>query len=283
MPKSLKDFFLRFVSVVDKGDNPEADIVMFKSEKGKEENKDGDLDDLDKKKCKKEGGGVMKTLEEILKSLSEDDVKVINDEIEKAKTDAKADADAEIAKAKTEFEAELDKVKKEEDKDKKPQGTASFDDVENVIKSADPKVVELIEKMKSEKSEIEKKAQADAEELSKMKEAARTETIIKTVSQFDRVNAPQDDLVSIWKSVDSETEAKLVNIFKAVNEQLTQANIIKVIGSDADASAISAEEEMEKMAQEIKKNEGITIEQARTKVYKTRPDLLKKYREEKGV
>jgi len=31
MAKSLKDFFLKFVSVVDKGDNPEAKILLFKS------------------------------------------------------------------------------------------------------------------------------------------------------------------------------------------------------------------------------------------------------------
>jgi len=265
MPKSLKDFFLRFVSVVDKGDNPEADIVMFKQE----------------------GGGVMKTLDEILKGLSEEDAKIVTDEIEKTKTDAKADVDALVEKAKTdakaEFDAEVEKVKKEEE-DKKPQGTASFDDTENIMKSADPKVVELIEKMKAEKEQVEKENKETVEKLNKMQEEVKKEQIMKTISQFDRINATQDEMVDIWKSLDSDSEVKLTAIFKAVNEQLTQANIIKTVGSDNDASTENASEQIEKLAGEIKKNEGITIEQARTKVYKTRPDLLKKYREEqKGV
>lgn len=245
MPKvSLKDFFLKFVSVVDKGDNKGANILLFKSEPEPEAVQEEN--DITK------GGDViiMKTLEEILKGLSEEDAKVVSDEIEKAKT-----------------------PKAEEGKEDKAGGTASFDDVNDVRKSADPAVQALVAK-----------ADADAILIKELQDNIKKDKLEKTVAQFDKISAPKEDLMTVFKAVDDVTATTIETILKAVNAQLSESTIIKVIGSDGEKSEEKAIDMVEKGAEEIKKAEGITIEQARVKFLQKNKGLYTQYQDEmKGV
>jgi len=247
MPKiSLKDFFLKFVSVVDKGDNKGANILLFKSEpedlKGEEKDE------------KPKGGNVMsKTYDEILKALPEDEQAIVKAEIEKIKEEAKP---------------------KEGTKPK--EGVASFDEAE-IVKSADPKIQELIEKMKAD-------GEQNATELKKMREEIKKEKVEKTVSQFDKLVASKDELTSLFTKADDETAATLEKVFKAANEQLKDSVVMKEVGSGGGGDESNIEEQVEKEAQELKKSENITIEQARVKVWKKDPTRYAKYLEdqEKG-
>ena len=246
---SLKNFFLRFASVVDKGDNPKADILMFKAKKEEPENKDQ----------KVEGGNVMtKTFEEIVKALPEDEQVIVNAEIEKAK---------EVAKP---IEPEIKTVEKE---------------TEDIVKSADPKIQEMIKTIKESNEKLEKESEAKDVEIKKFQDDLKKEAIEKTVSTFDRIAVPKEEMVELFTKLDEEAEKIVAKVMKSVNEQLTAANIVKVIGSDSEGEQLNAEATVEKEAKELMKSDTkLTKAQAIVKVYKSKPELYKQYQEEqKGV
>ena len=235
--------------MVDKGDNPKADILMFKAKKEEPENKDQ----------KVEGGNVMtKTFEEIVKALPEDEQVIVNAEIEKAK---------EVAKP---IEPEIKVVEKE---------------TEDIIKSADPKVQEIIAKQKEDLEKSQKESEEKDAEIKKFQDDLKKEAIEKTVSTFDRIAVPKEEMVDLFTKLDEESSKIVEKVMKSVNEQLTAANIVKVIGSDSEGEQKSAKEQIEKDAIELMKNDDkLTKAQAIVKAYKSKPELHKQYQEEeKGV
>ena len=92
---SLKNFLIKRIAVVEKGDNKGAEVLLFKS---------------DPEETIKEGGAYMKTFEELMKELPEEDRTVVEGEIEKVKTEAKT----ELEKAKAEMTEEQKKKMEEE-------------------------------------------------------------------------------------------------------------------------------------------------------------------------
>lgn len=226
MAKSLKDFFVRFASVVDKGDNPEANIMIVKSK----------------------GGESMK-LEDILKELDEEKAKVINDEL--------AAKDAKIS--------ELEKVEPKKIESEPEQ---------KVIEKADPEIKAFVEKMQKEKDEM-------IEKLSKMESTLRKDRIEKEVSEFDKISA-KDELIDVLTDIDDkpDTVIKLKTILKAVNEALSQNTIMKTVGVDGEGKEEKVMETVDKKAKELVEKEHITIEEARTRVFKSDPKLYEKYLEE---
>ena len=246
MPIKLKNIFLKRIAVVDNGDNPEASVVLFKAKEKEPENKDQ----------KVEGGNVMtKTFEEIVKALPEDEQVIVNAEIEKAK---------EVAKP---IEPE---IKKED---------------EDIVKSADPKIQEMIKTIKESNEKLEKESEAKDAEIKKFQDDLKKEAIEKTVSTFDRIAVPKEEMVDLFTKLDEDAEKLVTKIMKSVNEQLTAANIVKVIGSDSEGEQKSAKEQIEKDAIELMKNDTkLTKAQAIVKAYKSKPELHKQYQEEeKGV
>jgi len=246
---SLKNIFMRFASVVDKGDNKGANILMFK-EKSTEKVEDE----------KPKGGNVMtKTFEEIVKALPEDEQVIVTAEIEKVKA-----------------EAEVKPIEPVVEK-----GT----DPDELVKSADPKLQEMIKTIKESNEKLEKESEAKDAEIKKFQDDLKKESIEKTVSTFDRIASPKEDMVALYSKLDSETEGLVTKIMKSVNEQLTAANIVKVIGSDSEGEQKSAEEIVEKEAKELmSKDSNLTLAQAKVKVIKTKPELYKQYQDEqKGV
>jgi len=247
MPIKLKNIFLKRIAVVDNGDNPEASVVLFKAKEKEPENKDQ----------KVEGGNVMtKTFEEIVKALPEDEQAVITAEIEKAK---------EVAKP-------IEPIVKEKE-------------TEDIVKSADPKIQEMIKTIKESNEKLEKESEAKDAEIKKFQDDLKKEAIEKTVATFDRIAVPKEEMVDLFTKLDEDAEKLVTKIMKSVNEQLTAANIVKVIGSDSEGEQKSAKEQIEKDAIELMKNDTkLTKAQAIVKAYKSKPELHKQYQEEeKGV
>jgi hypothetical protein len=257
LPKSLKDFFLKFVSVVDKGDNPEAKILLFKSAEDE---------------IKEKGGAYMKTFEELMKELPDEDRTVVEGEIEKAKAEMTEEQKKKMEEEKAAW------MKKEEENLKKDEPLET--NAEELIKSADPKIQELVKKLQEdvdkskgelEKVELEKKAKED--ELKK-------ELLSKEAEKYPNIGATKEDLVKILGSVDEDTSILIKAVLSADNEALKDNAIIKSVGSSGDGVDKTAKQEIEEKAQELAKAEKITIEKARTKIYKSEPELMKKLREE---
>jgi len=249
--KSLKDLFLRFVSVVDKGDNKGAKILLTKSkEKGQ-------------KKLDKKGGGKMRTLEEIMKSMEEEDSKVIKEEIEKITKDKDelGTKFKDLEKAKDEVDSkviELEKVKPVEETD------------EELIKSADPKIQEMLKKAKEDAEEVIRLKKEKNEEMVK----ARKVELSKEAELYPNLGSPVEDIVEVFSKLDGDekTTELVKGIFGAVNKALEGTDLLKTIGSDKDPIVKSAEEELNEKAKAMVEKDGITIELAKTKIMKTNPD-----------
>jgi len=259
--KSLKDFMVRMISVVDKGDNPGATVELFKS-----------VDKVDKKvKSKKKGGDIMKTVEEILKGMEKEDVKVIEDEIAKIK-------DVEIAKSELDVKVEgLEKDKKDleevVDSIKKVKPVVDTSD-EELIKSADPKIQKMLEKAKIDAEEVIKLKKEKEEEVAK----ARKVELSKEAELYPNLGSPVEDIVEIFSKLDGDekTIELIKGIFGAVNKALEGTELIKAIGTEKDPIVKSAEEELEEKAIAMVEKDGITIETARSNIIKSDPDKYMK-------
>jgi len=256
--KSLKDFMVRMISVVDKGDNPGATVELFKS-----------VDKVDKKaKSKKKGGVQMKTMEEILKGMEKEDVKVIEDEI------------AKVTKVKDEVQGNFDDLKKAKDEvDSKVEELEKVKPVvdtsdEELIKSADPKIQEMLEKAKETEVENEKLKKEKEEEVVK----ARKVELSKEAELYPNLGSPVEDIVEIFSKLDGDekTIELIKGIFGAVNKALEGTELIKAIGTEKDPIVKSAEEELEEKAKAMVEKDGITIETARSNIIKSDPDKYMK-------
>jgi len=258
MPFSLKNFFVKFVSVVEKGDNPGADVVMFKNKK-------------------KEGGGGMKTFEELIKELSDEDVKIVEKEIEdkdtKFKDLEKIKKDLEKTNKDLEKNQKEPDVKKEEKKDK------------DLLKSADPEIKEMIKKLEKDVKDNKEEADKLKKENEEKEKELRKEALSKEADKFGNIGATKEDLVEIFTKVaetgDKELMEKIKAVLSADNTALEGNALIKSVGSDKDPEDKTAVEEIAEKAQELMKSDKkLTKEQAKAKVMKDDPKLYKKYLEE---
>ena len=256
MPFSLKNFFVKFISVVNSGDNPPAEVVMFKS---------------------KGGANMSKTFEELMKELPEENKTVIEDEIEKVKTEAKTELEKAKAEMTDEQKKKMDEEKANWMKKEEPVET------EDLIKSADPKLQELVKKLQEDgvKDKEELKKVQDEKDV---KEAElKKELLSKEAEKYPNIGATKEDLVKILSNVDEDTSTLIKAVLSADNEALKDNAIIKSVGSSGDGADKTAKQEIEEKASElVKSGNAKTIEIARTKVYKSEPELLKKFREEEN-
>ena len=240
---------MKFVSVVDKGDNPRAKVVMFKSAGDEDKNK---------------GGGKSMPIEEILKSLDEDNRKVIENELGKIPDLEKANS--ELRKSVEELDGKIQELEKKEPPKEETD--------EDVIKSADPKVQEMLKKMQDENEKL-KKEQEDRLEQEKIEKAElRKEAIKKEVEEFTNIGASKEDLVEIFSKIDADKDLydKVKTVLKADDEALKSSNIMVQVGSQQEPVEKSVQEELEEKAQKLVEKDGITIEKARTIIMKSDPD-----------
>lgn len=247
--KSLKNFKIKFVSVVDSGDNPEAEVVMFK----------------------KKGGVKMKKLEEIMAELSKEDQSVVQVEIDKIK-------DVEMAKGEVDVKVKgLEKDKKDlESKVEELEKVKPVVDTsdEELIKSADPKIQEMLEKAK----------ETDAENVQLKKDKEDGEKVLREVELkkeaelYPNLGSPVEDIVEIFSKLDGDekTIELIKGIFGAVNKALEGTELIKAIGTEKDPEEKSPEDELMEKAEAMVEKDGITIEAAKTKIIKSDPDKYMK-------
>jgi hypothetical protein len=248
--KSLKDFFVKFASIVDAGDNPEAKIPLFKSKEEKIENK---------------GGGKNMTLEEILKGMDEEQKKIVETELNKIPD--LAQANSELRKANDELETKVEELEKEE---------PAEDDksVEEIVKSADPKIQEMLKKQSEELEKMKEDMEKRLEKEKIEKEELRKEEIKKEVEEFTNIGASKEDLVEIFSKIDSDKDLydKVKTVLKADDEALKSSDIMVQVGSQKEPVKKSTEEELEDEAKKLVEKDGITIEKARSIVIKGDPD-----------
>ena len=240
--KSLKNFKIKFVSVVDSGDNPEAEVVMFKEK----------------------GGVVMKKLEEIMAELSKEDQSVVQAELDKI---------PDIETANGELKGQVETLEKEKgeltekvEELKKVKPVVDTSD-EELIKSADPKIQEMLEKAKEVEDENAKLKKEKEDGEAELRKAELT----KEAEEYPNLGAPVEDIVEIFSAVeDNEKVTGLVKgILGAVNTALEGTELLKAVGNNKDPVVKSTEEELQEKAEAMVKEKGITIEAAKTEIMKT--------------
>ena len=274
--KALKDIFLKFVSVVDKGDNPEAKIMLFKSAE-------------EDKEIQKEKGGqekMVKTFDEIIKELPAEDAEIVIGQVKKAQEDIEKLAKLEevekaMVKPASVDQAEWDaadfvgkmKLMSSAPAVKKEEGATK---IEDAISKADPMVAEVIKKMQEQINKT-------TDELKKEREDLKKEKLIKQVDSYDKIATPKEEMVELFMKAEPEDAVKLDAIFKAVNTQLSDGTVFKTVGQNAGGEQKSAMEKAETLATARAAEKKISKTLAFAEILKENPELYKEYSNEKGV
>lgn len=250
MATQLKEITLTKIALCAQGANSEAHIQLFKNQ---------------------EGGPKVMNYEELRKSLTEDQLKVLDGEIAKAKSDAKAEGMEEgkkegkkEGKAEAEAEAKLNK------------STGNMTE-EELLKSMDPGMAEMYKSMKAQKEAAEALAKSALEEKIENDAIAKTSVLKSLPGETSEIK----ELYKSLMNTDSKIANQVIDILSKANSAIEESELLKSKGSDAAGSTVGSSEsawsEIEKAATDMAKSEKISIAKATDKVIKENPALYKKY------
>lgn len=297
--KKLSKVILNEVSFVGAGDNPEAHVILLKEKVPEIVNKvckafvdkemktfneilyenevvdtlyeykwawqDAFSSVLDDENVKDKQSAVVQITEEFLQALN--DIKnkqegsVEKEELQKKLEELQKQLDEKSAKV-DEVTKELEALKKTEQKE------------EGIDKSALP------EDVRKKMDEMEAVTKAYAEKIAKMEAESIHKALVEKCAQIEYVGK-KEDLAEILKGVDSEKADAIFAIFKTANDRIKESNLFKEFGTSAGTSAKSASEQLEKIADELRKEDAtLTKEQALVKAYDKHPELVKQYYKE---
>lgn len=214
--------------------------------------------------------------EEILKSLPEDQQKVIQDEMEAAKACGKQEMQKEVDDAKEEAakaQKEADAAKKELAQSKGNKEPSE----EELLKSASPAVRALIEKQRAQIAAAEAVAKAKLEEEATNLAKSRA-AVLKSVP------GEEDAKTELFKSLhgkDAKLAEQVYDILSKANAAIEASAAMNPAGSNNPGAtagdADSAWSEIEKAADTIVKSKNVTKEAAISEVMKTQPELYQNY------
>lgn len=216
------------------------------------------------------------TLEEVLKGMEDEQKEVIQAELDKVKPleekIEKLESEKEDSEtARGELEKKVEELEKAE-----PVKEVSTD--EELIKSADPKIQELLKKAQDENEKLRKEQEEKAEQEKIEKAELRKEEITKEVEEFTNIGASKEDLVEIFSKIDSDKDLydKVKTVLKADDEILKANKLTVQVGSTKEPVEKSADEELEEKAKEMVEKDGVTIEKARSIIIKSDPEKYMK-------
>lgn len=238
-------------------------------------------------------------VQEILKQMTPEHAKVIQDSINASAASLKEAQDnlasvtkerdeaqgcleatqKELAEAKTELEeakTELEEAKESAgsdnaEKDKQGSGNTAFDQTET-FKSMPKEVQEYLSVIKQQKEAAE-------EELRKSREAAAEAEAVAKAAELKAIPVDKEKLVGILKNADKEVVELLETINGAIN-----STVLGEVGKSAPdagskASASDAWAKIESKADELAKSSNISKAKAVSQVISENPDLYKEYLE----
>lgn len=307
MPKKktkLKNLIIDRVDLVDRGDNPEAHINLFKRKDsepydfirrgGEDDIEDTVVDNFIEKlynRIKKGDDEKMpKALEEFLKGLESSQKDALEAPLKKAAENMEEeelknlldlmkgdlhkgeDNDYDAEKLKEENEKLKQQIKELKEGTNKGEGDDD-DDMQKYLKSLPEDVRKKIE---------------DTEKLAKQLQEEREEQKFADMAkQLTNLPAKDEEIIPVLKSIKSDGEEdnveKLISILKAADEAVERANVIqKQLGQDGDGQQGSdAWSKIESKAEEcMKSNPDLTKEQAIKNIIKQDPSLYKEYQKE---
>ena len=312
MPKRLKNLILNRVDLVDKGDNPEAHIQLFKRKEEKDEEDISGMQlfadaagveklfTLFKNLFQKEGvkenmpfnikkfldgldKDVKTPLEERLSKLSTERVETIEKNMAELEEELHSALILTYELDKQEREVEIETLKAEEEEEEendtdKEEDEDEDEDMDKVLKGLPKSVRKLVEASM-------KDAEAATKLVKKMEEETLIQKYITKATQYPTVVTSPDKLGPVLKKVadiSKEDCAYIEAILKTAEEMIVRNNtILKQIGSDGDQGVGTAWGEIEEKAKNmVKADPSMTQAQAIKRVMKEEPQLYKRYQQE---
>lgn len=252
MKTKLKNLVITKVALVDEGSCSAADIQLYKR--------------------KSEGGNKM-TFDEVIKSLPEDQQKIVTAEFAKAKEMLPEGAMSaeEAAKMKAQHEAEMKKSK---------EGTQ--ENPEDILKNAnlDPAVRDLVEKSL---------ARSKAAEIAviKMQEEKRDAELVAKSSSLSKIPEADTKVLNFLKSISGVAGAvdTAMDIFGTVNTLIEKGAAFQEMGSNGNAGSANtagsdaAWAAIEKAANDLVAKGQVSKQKAITMVMEQQPELYAAYTE----
>lgn len=280
----LRDLIIKSVDLVDKGANPDANIVLLKRDDSDDANtirqaKIGEFKKIvDDIVNLMEGDDTMPKLEEILSKLTEEEKGVMDAELKKG-TDAITKA-AELEKIKDEADAKdttiADLTKKLEEATK-PEGEQKG--TEDILKSADPGVKAYVEGLQADVKKAADQAKESSDKVEKLQASIQTEEFTKKASEYQGLTIKPEDFGAVLMDIFNkapESYEKLVEVLKSADKAIVEGNLMKTAGADGEGELKDSEQQMELKAKEIQKRDSIPYEQAYTKACEENTDLYAK-------
>lgn len=133
--------------------------------------------------------------------------------------------------------------------------------------------------------QIKKENEEIKQELRKEKEQKRLSEFISKAEQFDNLPVNPNEFGKILKNfADSDEEGfqKLMEVLKSADESINQSGLFKERGSSIGDTASDAWGKIEKSAEGLMEEKGLSREQAINQVMKNNPELYRQYMDEKS-
>lgn len=288
MTKQLQNVSLDEVSLVDEPASPNADILLAKSKAGKLTMKFSEL---------------LKTFS-LKKALSMNEAKragevqesvwALNTSLNSILSDESLDDGAKASKIQEsidQFLALISNPQGEDDMSKAmtvEEKAKAYDDMKaketeanKALGSEDMKKA-LAEKdtLANENAELKKRLAEQEAKVAEVIEKQEGETRLAKARDIvkDVPAVKAEDMAKVLKGMTAEQQETLQAIVKTLGEQVKAGGLFKAVGSSS-GEAADAHEQLKKKADEIAKNEKVTIEKAFTLASERNPDLYAKTRE----
>ena len=211
-------------------------------------------------------------LEEFLKSLPEDQAKLVTEAMEAAKNEVPEATAAELQKAKEDLAEAQGKI--EELEKAKPATSPE----EELLKSVDPAIKALVEQAQAS-------AKAAQAAVVKMREEAEVKTCTDLAKSLDKLGVPEADLTTVLKKAREASEefgTQVFTVLEQANALVAKSAAFQSMGSGDEGTPVgdngkAATAKINTKAQELAKSKGISVEKAFVEVMKTEPELYAEY------
>jgi len=264
----LEDLIIDRVDLCDEGANSEAFIELYK----RREKSSMDVQEILKQLTPEHAKVIQDAIDSSAASLKEAQESFAKacEERDTAKTTLE-NTQKELEETKTELEAaqkaqaaQEAKKAEEAEKDKNGNGTVSFDQTET-FKSMPKEAREYLSLIKQQKEAAE-------EELRKSKEAALEAEAVAKAASLKAIPVEPEKLASVIKSASPEVVEMLETINSAIEN-----TVLSEVGKSAAGESNDAWAEIDSKANEIAKRDNITKAKAVSQVISENPELYRKY------
>lgn len=262
----LEDLIIDRVDLCDEGANSEAFIELYK----RREKSSMDVQEILKQLTPEHAKVVQDAIDSSAASLKEAQESLAKacEERDTAKTDLET-TQKELEEAKTELEnAKAAQATEEAEKDKNGTGTVSFDQTET-FKSMPEEAKEYLNLIKQQKEAAE-------EELRKSKEAALEAEAVAKAATLKAIPVEPEKLASIIKSASPEVVEMLETINSAL-ENTVLSEVGKSAAGETGDGAADAWAKIDSKAKEIAERDNITKAKAVSQVIAENPELYREY------